>query len=44
MLARVSNIEAYRQWRNTDDAPSALVERLTNLQPTKAMDAGTAVH
>ena len=44
MLARVSNLEAYRQWRITDDPPAALVERLTSFQPTEAMLAGTAFH
>lgn len=44
MYARVSNIEAYRQWRLTDDEPEALVQRLTAFEPTEAMLAGTAFH
>lgn len=44
MLVRVSNIEAFRQWRLTDDEPEALVQRLTALEPTEAMLAGTAFH
>lgn len=44
MLVRVSNIEAFRQWRLTEDGPRALVERLTDFQPTEAMLAGTAFH
>ena len=44
MLARVSHIEAFRQWRLTDDPPEALVERLTSFEPTEAMEAGTAFH
>jgi len=44
MLARVSNIEAFRQWRLTDDEPEALVQRLTAFEPTEAMLAGTAFH
>lgn len=44
MQARVSNIEQYRQWRQTDDDPQTLVDRLLHFQPTEAMEAGTAFH
>lgn len=45
MLARVSNIEAFRRWREDDDQPvEQLVEYITVDNPTKAMQAGTAFH
>lgn len=45
MLARVSNIEAFRKWRDADDQPVAdLVRYITVDKPTKAMLAGTAFH
>ncbi|UXN73413.1 hypothetical protein N8D56_21440 [Devosia sp. A8/3-2] len=52
MLARVSNIEAYRQWQNWkplfdgDEEPSLddLVRRITVDEPSEAMMAGTAFH
>lgn len=52
MLARVSNIEAYRQWKNWqprfdgDEEPSVedLVRFITADEPSEAMKAGTAFH
>jgi len=52
MLARVSNIEAYRQWQNWkplldgDEEPTLddLVRRITTDEPSEAMMAGTAFH
>lgn len=45
MLARVSEIETFRRWREDPDAShDDLVHRLTNFQPTEAMQAGTAFH
>lgn len=52
MLARVSNIEALRQWKNWhplfegQEEPSVddLVRRITTDEPTEAMKAGTAFH
>lgn len=45
MLTRVSNIETYRRWRADPDAiADALVARLQDFEPTKAMLAGTAFH
>lgn len=52
MLARVSNIEAYRQWKNWtplfegQDEPTVedLVRFITSDEPTEAMKAGTAFH
>lgn len=45
MLARVSNIEAFRYWRDDEDStPSDLVARLTTFAPTPQMLAGTAFH
>lgn len=45
MLARVSNIEAFRRWREDDDQPvEQLVEYITVDNPTKPMLAGTAFH
>lgn len=45
MLARVSNIEAFRYWRNDEDATTDdLVARLTTFEPTPQMLAGTAFH
>jgi hypothetical protein len=52
MLARVSNIEAFRQWKhwtplNDDDVePSIadLVRRITQHEPTEPMRLGTAFH
>lgn len=45
MLARVSNLEAFRQWRDDEEStPQDLVDRLTTFQPTPQMLAGTAFH
>lgn len=45
MLARVSNIEAFRRWRDADDMPvEDLVRFITVDSPTPAMLAGTAFH
>lgn len=45
MLARVSNIEAFRRWRlNEESTPEELVHWLTASQPTDAMIAGSAFH
>lgn len=45
MLARVSSLETFRRWRLDESAsPAQLVERLTNFEPTEAMQAGTALH
>lgn len=52
MLARVSNIEALRQWKNWhplfegQEEPSVddLVHRITTDEPSEAMMAGTAFH
>lgn len=45
MLARVSNVEALRQWREREDSPLAdLIAWLTTDKPTPAMLAGTAFH
>lgn len=45
MLARVSNIETFRRWRLDESQDTAdLVARLTDFQPTEAMEAGTAFH
>lgn len=52
MLARVSNIEAFRRWTNWqplfdgDEEPSLedLVRQITTDEPSEAMKAGTAFH
>src|SRR5699024_885043 len=45
MLARVSNLEAFRQYRESEDMTAAcLVRWITASQPTPAMLAGTAFH
>lgn len=45
MLARVSNLEAFRYWREAEEQTvEDLIERLTTFQPTPAMEAGTAFH
>lgn len=45
MLARVSNIEAFRRWReNEDQSVEDLVRFITVDAPTPAMLAGTAFH
>ena len=52
MLARVSNIEAYRQWKNWtplfegQEEPTVedLVKFITTDEPSEAMKAGTAFH
>lgn len=45
MRARVSNIEAFRQWRDDEEAtPADLVARLTSFAATPQMLAGTAFH
>lgn len=45
MLARVSNIETFRRWRQDEEQDAAdLVARLTDFMPTEAMLAGIAFH
>lgn len=45
MLARVSNIEAYRRWREDDQSTvDDLIRFITVDEPTDAMKAGTAFH
>ena len=45
MIARVSNIEAFRRWRlDEDQTPADLVDWLTAGEPSEAMLAGTAFH
>jgi hypothetical protein len=45
MLARVSNIETFRRWRLDESQTVAdLIDRLTDFQPSEAMQAGTAFH
>ncbi|TWG90364.1 hypothetical protein L598_000700001210 [Mesorhizobium sp. J18] len=45
MLARVSNIEAFRRWReNEDQTVEELVRFITTDEPSEAMKAGTAFH
>lgn len=45
MLARVSNIEAFRRWReNEDQTAEDLVRYITVDEPTEARQAGTAFH
>lgn len=45
MLARVSNIEAFRKWREDEDQTvEELVRFITVEAPTEAMQAGTAFH
>lgn len=45
MLARVSNIEAFRRWRLNEDQPlEDLIRFLTVDDPSPAMLAGTAFH
>lgn len=45
MLARVSNIEAFRSWREREDQTvEDLVRFITKDEPTEAMQAGTAFH
>jgi hypothetical protein len=45
MLARVSNIESFRQWREDDEQTvDDLVRWITSSVPTPAMRAGTAFH
>lgn len=45
MLARVSNLEAFRYWRGAEDQTvEDLIERLTSFTPTPQMLAGTAFH
>lgn len=45
MLARVSNLESFRQWREDDEQTvEDLVHWLTSSHPTEAMLAGTAFH
>lgn len=44
MLARVSDIETFRLWRQGDDPVEALVERIVSREPTEAMRVGTAFH
>lgn len=45
MLARVSNLEAFRRWRETEDSTTAdLVQWITASEPTEPMRVGTAFH
>lgn len=45
MLARVSNIEAFRRWREREDQTvDDLVRFITVDEPSEAMQAGTAFH
>ncbi|WP_342643484.1 hypothetical protein [Rhodoligotrophos ferricapiens] len=45
MLARVSNIESFRRWReNEDQTVEDLVRFITTDEPSEAMLAGTAFH
>lgn len=45
MLARVSNIEAFRRWREDEDQTvEDLVRYITVDEPSSAMQAGTAFH
>lgn len=45
MLARVSNIEAFRRWRESEDQTvEELVRFITTDEPSEAMMAGTAFH
>lgn len=45
MLARVSNLEAFRQYRESEDMTADdLVRWITSSEPTPAMLAGTAFH
>lgn len=45
MLARVSNIEAFRQWREREDQTvEDLIQWITVDAPSPAMQAGTAFH
>lgn len=45
MLARVSNLEAFRRWREDDEqSVEDLVRFITVDEPTPAMRAGTAFH
>jgi len=45
MLARVSNIEAFRRWREDEESTvEDLVRFITVDEPTEAMKAGTAFH
>lgn len=45
MLARVSNIESFRRWREDEDQTAEeLVRFITVDEPTEAMQAGTAFH
>lgn len=45
MLARVSNVEAFRQWREREDqSVEDLVRFITVDEPSETMQAGTAFH
>ena len=45
MLARVSNIETFRRWRQDESQDMGdLIARLRDFQPTEPMLAGTAFH
>ena len=45
MLARVSNIEAFRRWREDEEQTTEdLIRFITVDEPTEAMQAGTAFH
>lgn len=45
MLARVSNLEAFRRWREDEGSTvEDFLHQLTHFEPTPAMKAGTAFH
>lgn len=45
MLARVSNLETFRRWREDEDSTvDNLIDQLLGFEPTPAMLAGTAFH
>lgn len=44
MIARVSNLEAFRRWRLTDDPLEHLIQWITTDNPSPAMLAGTSFH
>jgi hypothetical protein len=45
MLARVSNLESFRQWKDDEDLGLGwLIERIFDSTPSPAMRAGTAFH
>jgi hypothetical protein len=45
MLARVSNLESFRRWREDEDSTvEDFLHQLLDFEPTTAMQAGTAFH